>query len=54
MKSLGDADEKVRVAACKVFLELDYETACHHVSTQILKELGSRCEDKKVSRFLIE
>jgi sister-chromatid-cohesion protein PDS5 len=48
---MADGDEKVRIAACRVFLELDYETACHHVSTNILKELGERCQDRKVSPF---
>lgn len=46
-KLLVDTDDKVRIAACRVFLALDYETACHHVSTNILKELGDRCKDRK-------
>lgn len=47
-KLLVDPDDKVRTAACTVFEELNYETACHHVSKQVLMSLAERCKDRKV------
>ena len=44
-----DPDEKVRAAACKVYSQIDYETALHHVSTAHLREIAERGLDKKVS-----
>jgi len=47
-KLLSDSDEKVRLAACQIFEEIDYETACHHVSRRSLEALGERTVDRKV------
>lgn len=44
-----DPDEKVRAAACKLFGEIDYETALHFVSLETLKAVAGRLADKKVS-----
>jgi sister-chromatid-cohesion protein PDS5 len=44
-----DAEEKVRAALCRVFGQLDYETALHHIDVQSLKAIGNRSSDKKVS-----
>ena len=51
-KLLSDPDEKVRLAACQIFEEIDYETACHHVSRRSLEVLGERTVDRKV-RFIL-
>lgn len=45
---LMDPDEKVRAATCKVYSQLDYETALHHVSEAQLHDLAGRGLDKKV------
>jgi sister-chromatid-cohesion protein PDS5 len=45
---LMDPDEKVRAAVCKVYSQLDYETALHHVSVAQLQAVAGRCADKKV------
>ncbi|KAL0069681.1 Sister chromatid cohesion protein pds5 [Marasmius tenuissimus] len=47
-RKLMDPDEKVRAAVCKLYSELDYETASHHVSSQQLKAVISRVADRKV------
>ncbi|GAA5968515.1 hypothetical protein JCM11641_007665 [Rhodosporidiobolus odoratus] len=44
---LTDGDEKVRLAACTVFEEMDYETAAHHVTRRALETLANRLADKK-------
>ncbi|BGP42871.1 Sister chromatid cohesion protein pds5 [Rhodotorula kratochvilovae] len=44
---LEDREEKVRVAACAVFEEMDYETAAHHVPRRVLEAVGGRVVDKK-------
>lgn len=41
----------MRAAAVSVFESISYETARHHVSLKVLKQLGERCTDKKASRF---
>ncbi|KAI0037137.1 cohesin-associated protein Pds5 [Vararia minispora EC-137] len=46
---LLDPDEKVRAAVCRIVGGLDYETALHHVSEELLKGVGSRGLDKKHS-----
>ncbi|KAI0634818.1 armadillo-type protein [Trametes polyzona] len=46
---LYDPDEKVRAALCKLFSQLDYETALHHLSVDVLKALAGRGLDKKQS-----
>ncbi|GAA5962654.1 hypothetical protein JCM21900_006757 [Sporobolomyces salmonicolor] len=46
-KLLADSDEKVRIAACGVFDEMDYETAAHHVSRRMLEALAERTVDRK-------
>ncbi|KAF8634850.1 hypothetical protein AX17_004098 [Amanita inopinata Kibby_2008] len=46
---LLDPDEKVRAAACRVFSQLDYETALHHVSEGQLRAVADRGADKKHS-----
>ncbi|KAG6836734.1 hypothetical protein H0H93_004140 [Arthromyces matolae] len=48
-QKLLDPDEKVRAATCKLYGQLDYETALHHVSEELLRELGERGTDKKHS-----
>ena len=45
-----DADEKVRAAVCKLYGQLDYETALHHVDIKHLKVMTERMIDKKVRR----
>ena len=45
---LLDPDEKVRAAVCKVYSQLDYETALHHVSEAQLRAVAGRGVDKKV------
>ncbi|EGO03586.1 hypothetical protein SERLA73DRAFT_46084 [Serpula lacrymans var. lacrymans S7.3] len=46
---LLDPDEKVRAAVCKVYSQLDYETALHHVSEMQLRSVAGRGLDKKHS-----
>lgn len=48
-----DTDDKVRLAACQIFTELDYETTSHHVAQQTLVLLSERCRDRKVRPGLI-
>ena len=43
-----DPDEKVRAATCKVYSQIDYETALHHVSESQLRAVAGRGLDKKV------
>ena len=45
---LMDPEAKVRVAACALFEQMDYEIASHHVSRKVLCELAERCKDLKV------
>jgi len=45
---LMDPDEKVRTAVCKLYHDIDYETALHHVSVEQLRALAGRAADKKV------
>jgi hypothetical protein len=45
---LLDPDEKVRAAVCKLYSQLDYETALHHVSEAQLRRVAERGLDKKV------
>ena len=45
---LLDPDERIRAAVCKLYSQLDYETALHHVSEEQLRALGGRALDKKV------
>ncbi|KAI6134781.1 armadillo-type protein [Pisolithus croceorrhizus] len=44
---LLDPDDKVRAAVCKVYSQIDYETALHHVSTSQLRAVAGRGMDKK-------
>ncbi|KAG6876687.1 hypothetical protein C0993_001235, partial [Termitomyces sp. T159_Od127] len=44
---LLDPDEKVRAAVCKMYGQLDYETALHHVSEAQLRAVAERGVDKK-------
>ncbi|KAI0305166.1 hypothetical protein B0F90DRAFT_1808987 [Multifurca ochricompacta] len=44
---LLDPDEKVRAAVCKLYSQLDYETALHHVSELQLRRVAERGLDKK-------
>lgn len=50
---LLDPDEKVRAAVCKVYSNLDYETALHHVSVNQWHSVCGRGLDKKVSLSII-
>jgi sister-chromatid-cohesion protein PDS5 len=49
LAKLLDPDEKVRAAVCKLYGQLDYETALHHVSEKQLRAVADRGMDKKVS-----
>ncbi|ELU44304.1 cohesin-associated protein Pds5 [Rhizoctonia solani AG-1 IA] len=42
-----DPDDKVRAAVCKLFSQIDYEAALHHVTKSQLEELAGRCLDRK-------
>ncbi|GAA5836905.1 hypothetical protein JCM9279_007697 [Rhodotorula babjevae] len=44
---LSDSDEKVRIAACSSFDDIDYETASHHIPRRVLEAVGGRLHDKK-------
>ncbi|KAF9235796.1 armadillo-type protein [Melanogaster broomeanus] len=44
---LLDPDEKVRAAVCKVYSQIDYETALHYVSEAQLRAIAGRGMDKK-------
>ncbi|KAJ7207075.1 armadillo-type protein [Mycena pura] len=46
---LFDPDEKVRAAVCRVYSQLDYETALHHVGVDQLRTVAERGMDKKHS-----
>ena len=46
---LLDPDEKVRATVCKLYSQLDYETALHHVSKTQLQSIAGRVLDKKVN-----
>ncbi|KIM42318.1 hypothetical protein M413DRAFT_444743 [Hebeloma cylindrosporum] len=46
---IHDPDEKVRAAACKVYSQIDYEAALHHVSVDQLHAVTERGMDKKRS-----
>ncbi|EKM56477.1 uncharacterized protein PHACADRAFT_207705 [Phanerochaete carnosa HHB-10118-sp] len=46
---LLDPDDKIRSAVCRLYFQLDYETALHHVSTEQLKSVASRGIDRKPS-----
>ncbi|KAH7910374.1 armadillo-type protein [Hygrophoropsis aurantiaca] len=48
-QKLLDPDEKVRAAVCKVYSQLDYETALHHVTEAQLRSVAGRGMDKKNS-----
>lgn len=43
-----DPDDKVRASVCRIFSQLDYETALHHVSKLLLINMAGRGLDKKV------
>ncbi|KAJ6631101.1 armadillo-type protein [Mycena sp. CBHHK59/15] len=44
-----DPDDKVRAAVCRIYSQLDYETALHHVKVEQLRALAGRGLDKKHS-----
>ncbi|KAI0790526.1 armadillo-type protein [Abortiporus biennis] len=46
---LLDPEEKVRAAVCKLYSELDYEVALHHVSGKQLRSVANRAIDRKHS-----
>lgn len=48
---IHDPEEKVRAAACKVYSQIDYEAALHHVSVDQLHAVAERGMDKKVVCF---
>jgi sister-chromatid-cohesion protein PDS5 len=50
---LLDPDEKVRAAVCKLYSQLDYETALHHVSEAQLRRVAERGLDKKVTSLCL-
>ncbi|KAG0245223.1 hypothetical protein BGW41_002692 [Actinomortierella wolfii] len=49
MEKVIDTEEKVRAATCRILGELDYETSLHHVTKEVLEQVGHRCRDKKKS-----
>lgn len=49
LMKLKDPDEKVRFECCKCFTELDFDLVLHHIQTNVLKDLGERVQDRKVS-----
>ncbi|KAJ3482805.1 hypothetical protein NLI96_g6741 [Meripilus lineatus] len=49
LSKLLDPEEKVRAAVCKMYSQLDYETALHHVSDNQLQSVAGRGVDKKHS-----
>lgn len=49
-----DHDEKIRAATCRIYLQLDYETALHHVSKSQLETLAGRGADRKVRSAVYE
>ncbi|KAF8605742.1 cohesin-associated protein Pds5 [Ceratobasidium sp. AG-I] len=42
-----DPDDRVRAAVCKVFSQIGYEAALHHVTKAELEALAGRCLDRK-------
>ncbi|OCH91293.1 hypothetical protein OBBRIDRAFT_792457 [Obba rivulosa] len=46
-QKLFDPDDKIRAAVCKLYSQLDYETALHHVSENQLRAVAGRGLDKK-------
>ncbi|KAG9124967.1 hypothetical protein FRC07_009533 [Ceratobasidium sp. 392] len=42
-----DPDDKVRAAVCKLFSQIGYEAALHHVTKAQLEDLAGRCLDRK-------
>lgn len=45
---LLDPDEKVRAAVCRLYSQLEYEVALHHVSESQWRAIAERGLDKKV------
>jgi len=45
---LLDPDEKVRAAVCRLYSQLEYEVALHHVSESQWRAVAERGLDKKV------
>lgn len=50
---LLDPDEKVRAAVCRLYSQLEYEVALHHVSETQWRAIAERGLDKKVSLVLL-
>ena len=46
---LLDPDEKVRAAVCRLYSQLEYEVALHHVSESQWRTIAERGLDKKVT-----
>lgn len=46
---LLDPDEKVRAAVCRLYSQLEYEVALHHVSESQWRAIAERGLDKKVT-----
>lgn len=46
---LLDPDEKVRTAVCRLYSQLEYEVALHHVSESQWRAIAERGLDKKVT-----
>ncbi|CAG8655996.1 17009_t:CDS:10, partial [Rhizophagus irregularis] len=47
ISKISDPDDKVRVAVCKVFGQLEYECASKLVGKELFIELAKRCRDRK-------
>lgn len=48
ISKMSDPDDKVRIAVCKVFSQLEYECASKLVEKGLFVELAKRCRDRKV------
>ena len=49
ISKMSDPEDKVRIAVCKVFGQLEYECASKLVGKELFIELAKRCRDVKVN-----
>ncbi|CAG8540479.1 13092_t:CDS:10, partial [Acaulospora colombiana] len=47
ISKMSDPDDKVRIAVCRVFSQLEYECASKLVGKELFVELAKRCRDRK-------
>ena len=50
---MSDLDDKVRIAVCKVFGQIEYECASKLVGKELFIELAKRCRDRKVHKTFL-